>query len=302
MDNKLRIAVIVNKSWEFEPFFNAITNSKLKNAALPLPDQVNLPFTKKGIDYPLAVYNTMKHSVQLHCIENWMKPGMPQTYYSNSKEKVPYINNIIHTYHPNFIISVSTAESTPDVMPNKTQSINGSVLIGSKFFMFDARKFNPTQPSPSNLEVQPFNQSQFDSEKFWKPLNDRLHGCADRFIPALNAPANKMICGGSDFLTSIGVVNIVEYAGYAKGDPAAYATFVKTIKPAHLIPASIETTHGIVKMIADKIPTIFVSPITDRYEHFSDDVDAAGIQNYIAGFNAGIAVSEILAALENLLS
>lgn len=305
--SKKIIDVIVNKSWEFEPFFNAITNSKLKSSNLQLPDEIHTPATQKGIKHPMASYNNMLNRINLHCIENWMLPDKGQEYYSNSQCKAPFIDTMIKSDNPDLIISVSTAESTPDIMINGSQSMNGSVIVGEKFYMYDARKFNPTQPSPSQFKVETFNASTF-STGFFKTLNEQMNNCTNRFIPPLNPSVpSKMICVADPRYTSIGVVNIVNYKGYVKGDPAAYNECIKTYKKPAYLPACIETTHGIVKMFAKKkdgrtIPTIFVSPITDRYEHFSDDVDTAGVQNYIAAFNAGIAVSEILVALEHILN
>lgn len=60
-------------------------------------------------------------------------------------------------------------------------------------------------------------------------------------------------------------------------------------------PVSLETTHGIVAASAGVIPTIFMSPITDRYTKFAEDVDVK--QNYVAGYNAGVTVAVLLDTL-----
>ena len=36
-----KILVIINKNWETEPVLNALTNPKLRPAALPFPDLIN---------------------------------------------------------------------------------------------------------------------------------------------------------------------------------------------------------------------------------------------------------------------
>ena len=38
-----KILVIINKNWETEPVLNALTNPKLRPAALPFPDLINTP-------------------------------------------------------------------------------------------------------------------------------------------------------------------------------------------------------------------------------------------------------------------
>lgn len=39
--------------------------------------------------------------------------------------------------------------------------------------------------------------------------------------------------------------------------------------------------------------------ITRRYLHFNDELGTDGLQNYIAGFNAGVAVGELLLEIDN---
>lgn len=38
-----KILVIINKNWETEPVLNALTNPKLRPAALPFPEVINTP-------------------------------------------------------------------------------------------------------------------------------------------------------------------------------------------------------------------------------------------------------------------
>ena len=81
--------------------------------------------------------------------------------------------------------------------------------------------------------------------------------------------------------------------------PVTFSAHYPRITETALTAASIETTYGIVKMsateaAADKqpCPVLFVSPITDRYRHFDDDVDDA--QNHIAGYNAALVVGVLM--------
>lgn len=299
MSNKKVVQVIVNKSWEFEPFFDALTNSKLRPKSLPYPSYVS---TQDEIwEKPRAVYENLENiEVIVRCIENMMKPGESAEYYSNSEEKAKYLPKHIQEDCPDFVISVSTAESTPDILPKGTDSINGSVIMGGNFFMYDAAKYNPVQPSPSGLGVVDFQANNVKAS-FYKAVTPNLASCTKKFIPQKFERCDEMCCKADTDYTSIGVVNIVQYEGYQQGDPAAYHTFLKQRSSSDYIPVSIETTHGIVKMVVGQtfpqrsVPTLFVSPITDRYEHFADDVD--DVQNYIAAFNSGIAVGELLAAI-----
>ena len=48
-----KILVIINKNWETEPVLNALTNPKLRPAALPFPEVINTPCD----DYMLDGYD-----------------------------------------------------------------------------------------------------------------------------------------------------------------------------------------------------------------------------------------------------
>lgn len=300
------IEVVVNKSWEFEPFFNAMTNKKLKPEGFPLPDVVNNPEQAQVMYEPRAVYNGFKNfTVVLRCIENMMDPEKNP---SCSEAKMEYMPDIIAGDNPAMVISVSTAESTPDTQPGGDESVNGSVYIGGNFFMFDARQYNPEQPSPSQLEVIPWQNDSVPTG-IYKMVDAQFQSTViPKFIPSAFSRAGDMYCIADKTFVSIGVVNIVDYAGYSQGDPAAVNDYnLNYAAKTGCIPASIETTHGIVKMAVNKampgmyIPTLFVSPITDRYEHFDDDVDKNGVQNYVTAFNAGIVVAELIKRIDDFL-
>jgi hypothetical protein len=103
-----------------------------------------------------------------------------------------------------------------------------------------------------------------------------------------------MTCLASPYYAAVGVINITDYSQYAAADLEALDCFHNKIAPSEAEAVSIETTHGIVRLSTEK-PTLFVSPITDRLGSFADDV--TDTQNYIAAFNAGIAVGEMLVIL-----
>lgn len=50
-----------------------------------------------------------------------------------------------------------------------------------------------------------------------------------------------------------------------------------------------------VKISTSGEPILFLSPITDRLNHFNEDV--TDTQNYVSAFNGGLALSELLCAL-----
>ncbi|MCD8048420.1 MAG: hypothetical protein LUG52_02250 [Clostridia bacterium] len=294
---KKRIEVVVNKSWEFEPFYDALTNAVLRPEGLPLPNIVNPVPKDTYMEEPRAVINGMDNiQVVLRCVENMMDPDANK---SDSYSKMKHMPDILDRDVADMIISVSTAESTPEVQGDDSKkSINGSVLCGGTFFMYDAKDLNE-DPSKTYLEVKIFQSNTFPEELFEVLSGSASELSKAKFIPQRNAGTTDFLCRVDNRYASVGVINISNYALYAEADEKAYIAFNEYNKEAYnfpFVPVCIETTHGIVKMCAKNTPTLFVSPITDRYLHF--DKDVTPIQNYIAGFNAGIAVGEMLVALD----
>ncbi len=300
--SKKKITVVVNKAWEYEPFFNAITNSVLRAEGLPDPTDVVVPPSDEVMIEPRAKMSLPNIDVVFRCVQNMMDPKVNK---SNSEEKMKYMPEILSKDDSDLVISVSTAESTLE-LESGYGSINGSVIVGTKYFMSDQRTKDPQ--SESRLDVKGFQMQEYpDNLNLFERICTNGDNIVKRFIPQNNARAEQMYFVASQEYWSVGVVNIMNYEAYEEGDPAAYAECRDKI-PANDYCATIETTHGIVSMAVNKdrmgglIPVYFVSPITDRYTKFAVDVDAAGIQNYIAGFNAGIAVGEMLLMLNDIFS
>lgn len=299
MSDKKKVTVVVNKAWEYDPFFSAITHPFLRPAGLPDPSKIN--DVKEPMKEPRAEMHLENMDVVFRCVQNMMDPDVNK---SISEAKMVYMPEYLASDNPDLVISVSTAESTPDIAKALTKfintSINGSVIIGNQFFMSDQRAVDRTKPK-SNLAVNPYaDYSEDISDALYSNINKDAERIARKFLPQKNAPAPTMYLLASKKVVSVGVVNIVHYEKYPIADENSLKEFYNT--GSLDCPASLETTHGIVSMAANPIggkhvPVIFVSPITDRYLCFSEDVD--DVQNYIAGFNAGLAVGEILVMLND---
>lgn len=299
MLDKKKVTVVVNKAWEYDPFFDAITHPFLRPADLPDPSVINK--VKEPMILPRAEMNLKYIDVSFRCVQNMMDPNVNK---SNSEAKMVYMPSFLESDNADLIISVSTAESTEDIANklagNKEVSINGSVIVGNRFFMSDQRAVEGPDPESKLDVVQYADYSNDTSDNLYTFLNHSSKQIAKKFLPAKNAPAPEMFFVAAKDFVSVGVVNIVHYEHYRTADENSLEDFRQSKR--YGCPASLETTHGIVSMAANSnkekhVPVIFVSPITDRYLHFSDDVD--DVQNYIASFNAGIAVGEILVMLNN---
>ena len=67
---------------------------------------------------------------------------------------------------------------------------------------------------------------------------------------------------------------------------------------------SVETTHGVIRLQSDA-PFVFISGITDRINHFREDVNGVDLkgrtkteaQNFTASFNIGVCLSWLILKL-----
>lgn len=287
-----KIEVIVNKSFELDGFMAGLADSGFLDELTP-PDSLKTPAVAKGYRSasPRASFHLPNIDVTIRCIEDIMPPTdseISETSSSHSQQKAMLLKGYLRTDAPDLVVSVSTAESTPAIQPEST-SQNGSVVIGGRFFTYDARRHDPD--SPSQLEAPPFAENNAIQAFYSLMAPDAIKKEAvERFRIPPKSPARpaQILCDAN--YISVAAINVVNYEAYADADPAAYKACVA--EHGEKFPATIETTHGIVRMCAGTTPTLFVSPITDRYTHFDEDVNEA--QNNTAGYNAGVTVAMFL--------
>lgn len=286
------VEVIVNKRFEMEPFWEALTGSGFPDGSLV--ERHTPPFPSYRMAECRARYRFSKIDVVIRCIEDIMPPAdsdIPETSGSHSQQKAMLLPGYIRKDRPQMVISVSTAESTPTIQPS-TSSRNGCVVVGGAFFTYDAHKYDPT--SPSNLGAMPYQQNNVLSRVYLLLTGDASQQAVKRFRTPPQSPAQPMSILVDPRYVAVGIINVVNYTAYTRADPAAYEACLRQTGTEYA--ATLETTHGIVKMSAGDVPTLFVSPITDRYGHFADDVQ--GEQNAVAGYNGGVTVAALLQGLD----
>jgi hypothetical protein len=131
------------------------------------------------------------------------------------------------------------------------------------------------------------------------------YNAESRFLQTPLNPAGKQIIIAGDRYVSLGNVNITEYSDYSWADEKA----IDCAKAFGIVDklASLETTHGIIRLIAEESlykqtpPFIFISGITDRVGFFDEEVaPRAYSQNFTASHNMGIALAWLLPELVNL--
>ena len=292
-----RVAVVVNKRREAEGFLQGMKGSGfLSNLWVKEENTPPAPWYRMAAWRMDASLEQMDFVVL--CIEDIMPPAnsdVPESSGSHSQQKAMLLPGYLSFDDPDLVISVSTAESTPGIQPGKTTQ-NGSVVLGGGFFTYDAHQFDPT--SPSRLTPPPFADNNVDEGIYQLLADEALRQAAvQRFQTPPNEPAAPMqiLCDPS--YIAVAAINVVHYQAYQQADPAAYNACVKQYGIKH--PATIETTHGLVRSAAGRAtPTLFVSPITDRYEQFNWDVDPEGRQNHAASYNAGVTTALLLRELD----
>ena len=295
--NNMNIVILVNKDFEYEGYRDGIDS---RNNCTKL----NLVFedTTAGPDKmtPSRIYKLADTTIKAteYCIR-YMFPKDENS--SNSEVKYGLLNDLLSNRiedRIDYIISVSTSESTPESQggDSDTHSVNGCVFLGNRFFARDCRDKDPSSDShlkvPDKFDICPEIYPGFYKDLSVEDTKKKIaDGMSDK-VP--NKKADSMFVDADEKNASLGVINVIDYLKYEEADEATYEKFKKT-SPYNYIPVGLETTHAVVKMAADenyKIPVLFVSPITDRYLRFNDDVK--GKQNYYCSYNAGVVVANLL--------
>lgn len=291
-----RVAIIVNKRREVEGFLDGLKESGFLSS-IQIKEQHTPPMPCHRMSEWRMNASLEQMDFTVLCIEDIMPPAnsrVPETSGSHSQQKAMLLPGYLRDNNADLVISVSTAESTPSVQTMGT-SLNGSVVLGGGFFTFDAHRFD--LQSPSHLTPPPFAENNVDTHIYQLLDSSELRAEAvGRFQIPPHTPAKPMQVLCDPNYICVAAINVIHYQAYEQADPEAYQACVKAHGDKY--PATIETTHGIVRMAADGAPTIFVSPITDRYKCFAEDVDPQGQQNHAASYNAGVTVALLLRELD----
>ncbi|MBO4911334.1 MAG: hypothetical protein J5504_01295 [Butyrivibrio sp.] len=296
-----KVLLLVNKDFEYAGYRAGVeyqmTAGKTPNVTLVKRD------TRTGPNKydPSCIYDITqgqhKFNVREYCISYLFNEGENT---SNSEIKFGHLEKLISTEKPDFVISVSTSESTYESQEN-FESINGCVIMGHRFYARDCREFESSKPSKLPVDADWMSSDNFLNENFFNSLNAN-NGVLSQGMEVVPSKAFKYPrILPDDKNVSLGVINIVDYYLYKKADKRTYEDFIESKLEG--IPVGLETTHGVIRMAVDKvfqdsavkIPVLFVSPIVDRYLCFDEDVDDRwGMQNKVASYNAGVAVINML--------
>ena len=302
----MNIMILVNKDFEYagyrEGVEHRITSKKIPHLYITGRRAGTIyNFFNPSCEYDL-VTDTGTHKIREFCISYLFEEKDNS---SNSEIKYGHLQKLISTEKPDYIISVSTSESTAEMQNNGP--VNGCVIMGTKFYAKDCRDYDKPKPA-SHLTVTTYAENDPPFYNFYNLINANQQVLTDGMRAVKNYSANTLSCITDPKYVSLGVVNITNYACYKDADPATYEDFINAAEYKGLIPEGLETTHTVVKKAAKEavtgkdIPVLFVSPIVDRYERFDDDVDGKwGEQNRSSSFNAGVVVANMLEYFRNEL-
>jgi hypothetical protein len=300
----LRVVVVANKWFEADPLMSVLTNPAARPQGLPVLENILWPRAQQTslgaiLERPRATLfldGERSILVEIWCLQDLMNPFLS---YSNTAEKARVLSTIA-TYGKavDFVVAFGTAGYALE-----GENLNGSTVLGSNVFVHNPYK----TPNPaSNWSASSGMETVVVSTKgagFLAALetNSAVAAAADtRMIPELRMPAAKLALSIRPDGTAVSEVNVVDYNDYGKFDQES----VDLATAAGAMPASIETTHGVIRLVLGD-PFIFVSAITDRFGMFNSDVtipaDTAYPQNFVASHNAGLTVAWMLPALGQFL-
>jgi hypothetical protein len=290
-----RILLIANKNWEVEPILNAILNATIRDPKLPLPDKLNYPWTfAPGSAQPRAVWSSLiKGSIELWCVQDIMDPKWNSSSSQGKHEDLPKILQYSQDQVA-LVLALGTASSPTE------DNINGCVVMGSNVFIHN---YHPNGTNPESVWDDPAHFEKLVTstvpDEAFSLAGATLQAAQKSLLrPFLHSSEKIKVLVNKNYV-ALGSVNITNYAEYSLADPAAMEAFKKAgiFAPA----GSVETTHGVIRLMCDA-PFMFMSGITDRFQHFNDDVDGTDsdgnvkttAQNYSAAFNIGVALSNVL--------
>ena len=306
------VLMLVNKSFEYNGFKLGIGQAYAQRdfGANICLNELGAE-SKKPMDGPIARYKLPMLDVDVYCTEYLFKDGENS---SLSKRKYEILTNLIGNVKPEYVVSVSTSESTTNAQKQITRdasgTANGCVYVGNRFFVADCSEYDGIADADKlKLSTNYYNCAILHPE-LYDTLNLSNRWVRDGMRPVRynSAHQNDLRCIAVETNLCVGVVNVTNYLSYAKADPYAYemCLSITNISNGAFI-EGIETTHGVVaKAVYDtlgaNIPVMFISPITDRYEHFDADVDGTkGAQNREVSFNGGVVTAHILTLWDKLL-
>ena len=300
-----RVLIVINKSWEadaalaalFNPDFKSDLPAALKKYWVNLKGiGLDFPHTREqGVAKPAVTFSMGDVSLEIWCLNNIMTPPPPDAdsyYFSYSGQKAKDMVKIVsYSRDP---IALVAAFGTAGI--SSELSKNGSILIGSRVFPYNAGTAQPPWNYNSNFFGSIVNSNI--SQDIFDNINIGLASIFMKYyfdtgaLITPQSPANTFQVIADKDIVAVGDMNTCSYQDFGANDPAA-VTQCKTYLKSNGLPDtqyySVETTHGIIRMEIPCDNFIFISAITDRYKYFDNEVTPkVRAQNFAAAFNGGV--------------
>jgi hypothetical protein len=301
-----RILLIANKNWEAAPILNALLNPLIRSSSLGDPSIINYPWNyPQGSIAPRAVWSSFPGmQFELWCIQDIMEPKWNT---SSSQGKVIDMPKIINFAPdpPSMVVALGTAASG-----SKTVNHNGCVVMGSNVFIHN---YHPNGSNPDSVLDEPANFEKLITssitEEFFEIVNAHLKNqVAQNLLKPFLHPAETIQLIAKKEYVALSTVNVTNYKEYPQSDPAGMAAFENagTKMPV----GSVESTHGLIRLLIPGCPFIFVSGIANRFTLIGTDVNGTdnhenvktNAVNYSAAFNIGVAMGCIIPEISKYLN
>ncbi len=272
-------AIIFNKAWELEPALAAMCSPEFRPANLPFPE-VLLSLKDRR---PNSTYTSTDPRAVFSFHERRSNPS------SGLRGENLVLPPVLSTYQPELVIAAGTAGFPMD------SPVAGCVVAGSRFFVHDGHPGNSSHlPLPNYETLSPLNVNPAVLNIMGPPFKQAAE---PKFIKPPNNPCPRPALLASSYYTAVSSFNVLDYGEYTWVDTQAVTAFRKV--ESNLPVGSIETTHALIRISSDQ-PCMFVSAITDSEGHF--DMEVTSAQNYIAAFNAGIVLGQLIVGINDWLN
>jgi hypothetical protein len=297
-----RILIFANKAWETDPLMGVFRNEKARPPKFPAelgPDEplpeVTIPMSNnptKKVKPHLAL-KSANATAELWCIQDLMDSDPPVSS-SSSEEKarvMPYVTAC--GADPTLVVAFGTATMAD------ARSYNGCVVVGANVFVYNAYRQNPNPKSKWNhpdigklvdASQQSINKIVVESVERDRALLE------SRFImPPINPamPPTLIVSAG---YVAVSNVNITDPSDYAWADAEALMALAE-VAP-HQSVGSVETTHGVIRLVVPSPQFLFISGIANRVGYFNMEVaPRTYAQNFSASHNAAVTLAWIIPQL-----
>jgi hypothetical protein len=298
-----RIMVLANKTWEVDPLVEVFRNPEARPPIFPASDTPRKitvkrnDATTKEVQARLSLKSGTGSMLEVWCVRDLM--DSPPKSSSSSEEKARVLKFLADADpKPSLIVAFGTAATAG------THSNNGCVVVGSSVFVFDAHPSGGNQESQwthpdigrlQDLSGQAVNAPLFNPKDGVLAVAQRS-AIEARFLgPPIHAatPPTMIISPAHVALSN---VNITDANDYAWADPAGLCAFAAA-QPTQTA-GSIETTHGVIRLMVPSQQFLFVSGIANRMGYFNmETAPRPYAQNFAASHNAAIALAWMIPVL-----